>query len=93
MTKTFASLALVAVLATAGCQNLSAQDQANLGLLGGAAAGLITAQALNANDNWTILAALGGAAVGTMVARNNATGDCAYSNGDGTYRNAPCPRY
>ncbi|GAA5065682.1 hypothetical protein KUV65_07250 [Maritalea mobilis] len=90
MKKIFAPIALVAALGTAGCQNLSPQDQANLGLLAGAGAGLITANALNANANWTIVAALAGAAVGTLVARNAQTGNCAYSNGDGTYTVRPC---
>ncbi|AHM04365.1 hypothetical protein roselon_02012 [Roseibacterium elongatum DSM 19469] len=90
MKKLLAPIALVAALGTAGCQSLSPQDQANLGLLAGAGAGLITANALNANANWTILAALGGAAVGTLVARNMQTGNCAYSNGDGTYTVRPC---
>jgi hypothetical protein len=90
MKKIFAPIAVVAALATAGCQNLTPQDQANLGLLAGAGAGLITANALNANANWTIIAALGGAAIGTMVARNAQTGNCAYSNGDGTYNVRPC---
>lgn len=90
MLKYIAPVALIAAIGTAGCQPLSPQDRANLGLLAGAGAGLITANALNANQNWTIVTALAGAAVGTMVARNTQTGQCAYSNGDGTYRVGPC---
>jgi hypothetical protein len=37
-----------------------------------------------------VIAALGGAAAGTVVARNTATGQCAYARGDGTYYRAPC---
>ncbi|MDQ2091397.1 glycine zipper 2TM domain-containing protein [Marimonas arenosa] len=85
------SLALVASFALSGCQ-MTRQEQNELGgALAGAAVGAITAQALGANRNWTILTALAGAAAGVMVARNNATNECAYSNGDGTYYTAPCP--
>ena len=31
-----------------------------------------------------------GAAAGTLIARNTRTNQCAYSNGDGTYRTVPC---
>lgn len=91
MRKTLAPLLCVAALAVGGCQ-LSQQEQMIVGGLGGAAAGLLTASALGANSNWTILAALGGAAAGTLVARNRASGQCAFAVGDGTYRTGPCPR-
>jgi outer membrane lipoprotein SlyB len=61
------------------------------GAAGGAAVGLITAEALDADNTWRLIAALAGAAAGTVVAQNTATGNCAYARGDGTYYRAPCP--
>lgn len=90
MKKAVAPVLLIAALATAACQPLSPQDRSNLGLLGGAGAGLLLADAFNANPQWTILATVAGAAVGTQVARNTQTGQCAYSNGNGTYTVRPC---
>ena len=55
-----------------------------VGVAGGAAAGLITADALSADDDWRFVAAFP-AAAGTLVAQNSATGRCAYARGDGTY--------
>ncbi len=90
MKKFVAPVLLIAAVAVSACQPLSPQDRSNLGLLGGAGAGLLLADAFNANPQWTILATVAGAAVGTQVARNTQTGQCAYSNGDGTYRVGPC---
>ncbi|MGR3452714.1 glycine zipper 2TM domain-containing protein [Pseudooceanicola sp.] len=76
----------------AGCANtMNPQANTVAGVAGGAAAGLIAAEALEANDNWRLIAALGGAAAGTMVAQNQQTRQCAYARGDGTYYTAPCP--
>lgn len=95
MTRYSISILLAAILALAGCQNMTAQDQANLGLLTGAGAGFLLADAFDANPAWTVVATLGGAAVGQQVARNNATGQCAYyagrdSLGRALYRTGPC---
>ncbi len=90
MKKFIAPILMVAALATAACQPLSPQDRSNLGLVGGAGAGLLLAGAFDANPAWTIGATLAGAAIGTQVARNTQTGQCAYSNGDGTYRVGAC---
>jgi osmotically inducible lipoprotein OsmB len=81
------------VLSLAGCEGfqMTQQDRAVAGGLGGAAAGVLTARALDADRDWQILGALAGAAVGTMVARNQNTGNCAYARGDGTYVVRPCP--
>jgi osmotically inducible lipoprotein OsmB len=54
--------------------------------------GLIAANVLEADDDWRLIAALGGAAAGTLVAQNQQTRQCAYSRGDGTYYTAACPR-
>lgn len=90
MYRNIIALACASTLALSACQ-MTNSEQAMVGGLVGAGAGLITANALDANDNWTVVAVLAGAAAGTMVARNNATRQCAYANGDGTYRTGPCP--
>ena len=86
--------AIVAVIAAAftlsACDQMSPGQRDLTGALGGAAVGLIAADALRANPNWTVVAALGGAAAGVMVARNTATNDCAYSNGRGQSIVRPC---
>ncbi len=81
---------LVATLAVSACDTMTPGERAVVGGLTGAAAGLITANALRANPNWTIVAALGGAAAGSLVARNAATNECAYSDGRGNYRVRRC---
>lgn len=90
MYKNIIPLTCACALALSACQ-MTSNEQAIVGGLVGAGAGLITANALDANRNWTVIAVLAGAAAGTMVARNNATRECAYSNGNGTYRTGPCP--
>lgn len=83
-------LAASGVLALAGCAGMSPQARTVAGVAGGAAAGLITADALDANDDWRLISALAGAAAGTVVARNTRNDTCAYARGDGTYYRAPC---
>ena len=78
-------------LALTAC-NMTPRQQDHLGgALTGAAVGIVTATLFDADRNWVILAALAGAAVGTMVARNRHTNQCAYALGDGTYRLRRCP--
>lgn len=84
-------LAVAGVFATASCENLTPEQRTLVGITGGAAAGLITADALKADDDWRLIAALAGAAAGTVVAQNAATERCAYARGDGTYYTAACP--
>ena len=88
MTMSFAAASLVLLQ---GCENLTTEQRTLVGMTGGAAAGLITADMLEADDDWRLIAALAGAAVGTIVAQNDAQDLCAYSRGDGTYYTAPCP--
>lgn len=83
--------ALVATALVAGCETLTTEQRTLVGLTAGAATGLITAEALGADSNWRLIAALGGAAAGTLVAQNAAAGRCAYARGDGTYFVAACP--
>ncbi|MGR3759106.1 glycine zipper 2TM domain-containing protein [Roseobacteraceae bacterium NS-SX3] len=85
------ALAGASALLLAGCENLTPEQRTVTGVAGGAAAGLILADALKADDDWRLIAALGGAAAGTMVAQNSQTKQCAYARGDGTYYTAPCP--
>jgi uncharacterized protein YcfJ len=83
--------ATAALSLTAGCDTLTRDERTVAGGVLGAGAGLLTASVLGADTNWSILAALGGAAAGALVARNQETGECAYATGTGTYRVAPCP--
>ncbi|MFO8126467.1 glucose-6-phosphate isomerase [Yoonia sp.] len=85
------TLAATTIVFAQGCENLTPEQRTAVGLTGGAAAGLITADILDANNDWRVIAALTGAAVGTIVAQNEATQECAYARGDGTYVIAPCP--
>ncbi len=89
MTRAFAVLT-AAALALAACENLSPEERVAVGALTGAAVGVITADALRLDRNWVIVSALGGAAAGVLVARNMASGQCAYSDGRGGYYTAPC---
>ena len=83
---------LAALLLVPACEGMSPESRTVAGVAGGAAAGLILAEALEADRDWRIIAALGGAAAGTIVAQNINNRDCAYARGDGTYYVAPCPR-
>jgi len=85
-----AAVATASLFLLQACENLTPEQRTVVGLTGGAAAGLITAEALDADDDWRLIAALAGAAAGTIVAQNSATGQCAYARGDGTYFAAPC---
>lgn len=86
------ALLVAGILGLSGCENLTTEQRTVVGVAGGAAAGLITAEVLEADKDWRLIAALAGAAIGTVVAQNMATGSCAYARGDGTYYTAPCPR-
>lgn len=85
-----AAFSAVAALSLAACDGMSPNQRAVVGGLTGAAVGLAAADLLDANNNWTVIAALGGAAAGVLVARNTRTGQCAYSDGRGGYYSAPC---
>jgi len=89
MRKTLILLTTTAALAA--CQMSTSEKTDLTGALTGGAVGFITAKALGASDKWAVVAALGTAAAGVVVARNSQTGECAYSNGDGTYYTAACP--
>jgi hypothetical protein len=91
MTRWISGCFLASILALSACENMTAEQRTVAGVAGGAAGGLIAAEAFDANDEWRLIAALAGAAAGTAVAQNTATGNCAYARGDGTYYSAPCP--
>lgn len=84
-------LTLFAGMALSGCENLTSEQRTVAGVAGGAAAGLITAEALGADSDWRLISALAGAAAGTVVAQNQNRTTCAYARGDGTFYEAPCP--
>ncbi|MEB8386226.1 glucose-6-phosphate isomerase [Rhodobacteraceae bacterium KMM 6894] len=84
-------VAALSVLGLSACDSMTSEQRTVAGVAGGAAAGLLTAEALGANSNWRLIAALGGAAAGTVVAQNQQRTVCAYARGDGTYYEAPCP--
>jgi len=84
------TLAFTGLIALSACNTTTNNDQLSGAFVGGVL-GAITATALGANTNWLILGTLAGAATGALVAENRRTGECAYSNGDGTYYRASCP--
>lgn len=90
MRRTILTLTAASLLALPACDNLTEDESALIGGVAGATVGVLTADALGANDNWKIIAGIGGAVAGTLVARNARTGECAYARGDGTYYTAPC---
>ncbi|SDI05079.1 glycine zipper 2TM domain-containing protein [Lutimaribacter saemankumensis] len=85
------SVTCLALFSLTACQNLTSDQRTVVGVAGGAAAGLIAADILEADNDWRLIAGLAGAAAGTLVAQNRQTGNCAYARGDGTYYTAPCP--
>lgn len=89
MRQTIFALACAAPLALAGCMTPQQERQMGGALIGGSL-GFITAKALNADNDWVVISTLGGAAAGTLVARNTADNTCAYARGDGTYYRARC---
>jgi outer membrane lipoprotein SlyB len=84
-------MAMLPIIGLSACENMTSDQRTVAGVAGGAAAGLLTAEALGASNEWRLIAALGGAAAGTVVAQNQQRTVCAYSRGDGTYYEAPCP--
>lgn len=91
MRKTITILAAGAAIALAGCDTMTPRERQLAGGLVGATAGLVTASALNAGAGWTLVTVLAGATAGTLVARNERTGQCAFARRDGRYLTRPCP--
>ncbi|MCA0044727.1 glucose-6-phosphate isomerase [Celeribacter litoreus] len=91
MSKTILMAMAVAAPLLGACTMSNTDASTAFGAAAGAGIGYLTADALDANDNWTTVATLAGAATGSLVAKNTNSATCAYSNGDGTYYTAPCP--
>ena len=89
MKRTGPAIALVAALALPACMSTTDQQQIIGGVVGGTA-GLVGAKILDLGDGWTAVAAAAGATAGTIIARNQAENQCAYSDGRGGYRRGPC---
>ncbi|MEM6712365.1 MAG: glucose-6-phosphate isomerase [Pseudomonadota bacterium] len=85
------SAVLLGTIALAGCQSVSQRDQNTIigGIVGGGL-GAVTAAALGASAGWVVVAGAAGATAGALFARNATRGECAISNGDGTYRIVRC---
>jgi len=80
---------LSSVLVASACQP-TPQNQAATGAVLGGAAGFALSELVDANDNWTAVAVLGGAAAGSVVAQNQSSQECAYADGRGGYYVAAC---
>ncbi len=80
---------LAAALALPACMQTGTTDPAAGAAVGGVL-GAITATALGADTEWLIIGTLAGAATGALVAQNQRTGECAYSDGRGGYYRAAC---
>ncbi len=91
MRKAIIILVAGAAIALAGCDTMTPRERQITGGLVGATAGLITASALSASAGWTLVTVLAGATAGTLVARNQRTGMCAYARKDGRYNTRRCP--
>ncbi len=90
MRKAITILVATAAIGLAGCATMTPQERQLTGGLVGATAGLLTASALSASAGWTLVTVLAGATAGTLVARNNSLGLCAYARRDGRYDTRPC---
>ncbi len=89
MKRALLSGAIAASLLMAGCTTRD-QDTVAGAIVGGGLAA-VGAAALGASSGWVVVAGAAGATVGALYARNRRTNECAYSNGDGTYRIRSCP--
>lgn len=83
-------IVLACLLTVAGCRDWRWQDPETRSVAIGASAGVITAALLDADPAWIIIAGLAGAAVGSIVARNDETDQCAYVRRDRYYDVRPC---
>ena len=86
----------LAALALSACVAVSPDERNQIagGVLG-AGAGLLLADAFDANPAWSVGAGLAGAAIGQQVARNTRTNECAYyagrnAQGQAVYRTGAC---
>ncbi len=90
MKNTAIGIAMSAIMAFTACAPLTSDQATVVGVAGGAAGGLLLAELLDADSNWRLIAALAGAAAGTLVAQNARTNRCAYADGRGGYYTRAC---
>ncbi len=74
-------------MSLSACANYTPNQNAAIGGIGGAAAGLAAADLADGSDTVKVAAALAGAAAGTAVGSNVGARKCTYANG----APAPCP--
>lgn len=87
MMKSTMLLLCAGVISLSACANYTPNQNAAIGGLGGAAAGLAAADLADGNDTVKVAAALAGAAGGAAIGANTGARRCTYA--DGTP--APCP--
>lgn len=90
MRKKILVAATAGLFALAACDGMTREEEMLIGGLAGATIAIITADALNADPDWVVVAALTGAAVGTLVAVDRRHDRCAYARRDGRYRVTRC---
>lgn len=87
--KTPIALIIAGAFALSACTPATTTSPAAGAAVGGVL-GAITATALGANDEWLVIGTLTGAAAGALVAQNQQSGECAYSDGRGGFVRAAC---
>lgn len=90
MKKTMMILAATASFAVAGCQNMTQDQRFATGALGGGAAGLAAADALDSSDTGKVVGMLAGAAAGSAIGAGTGqrqAPQCRYASG----AVGPCP--
>ncbi|MEM6579294.1 MAG: glucose-6-phosphate isomerase [Pseudomonadota bacterium] len=92
MKSTIAAVAASSIIVLSACANLTPQQRNDLGAAtaGAAVGGVAAAAIFNASAGWVVASSLAGAAAGVLIARNNNTGQCAYSDGNGGYVTQQC---
>jgi|GEM_PF-2959710 osmotically inducible lipoprotein OsmB len=87
MTKKMLMILVAGTFSLAACESYTPNQNAAIGGLTGAAAGLAAADLADASDTVKVAAALGGGAAGAAIGSNTGARRCTYT--DGTP--APCP--
>lgn len=87
MTKKMLMILCAGTFSLAACESYTPNQNAAIGGLTGAAAGLAAADLADASDTVKVAAALGGGAAGAAIGSNTGARRCTYT--DGTP--APCP--